>query len=68
MRVFARVVIDLGVRPARPRVAHLPEIVLLAETKDALARHAGLDPQLHRLVISLVNSEPEAFERNPIQV
>src|SRR5262245_30822569 len=48
---WAEVVIDLAVRPAGPRFSHLPEIVLAAETQNALGLRADLHPQRGRLVI-----------------
>lgn len=35
------VVVDLGARAARPRLAHLPEIILHSEWKNAIRVHAG---------------------------
>ena len=49
------VVVDLRARPARPGVAHLPEVVLRVAGEDALGRQV-LQPQLARLV---VRREPE---------
>ena len=46
------VIVDLGARPARPGVAHLPEVVLLVAAEDALLRHK-LEPQLVRLLVGL---------------
>ena len=44
------IVVDLGARAARPRVAHLPKIVLHVAREDALARHV-LGPDLPRLEV-----------------
>src|SRR5205085_9363248 len=49
---FALVEVDLRARPTRPRVAHGPEVVFLAETKDAIlgeTRHRF--PEVERLVV-----------------
>ncbi len=57
----AAIDVDLGARPARAGVAHLPEIVLVAESLDPLHRHADLlVPDLLGLVVVLVNGDPEA--------
>ena len=56
----AAVDVDLRARAARAGVAHLPEVVLVAEPLDALQRHADLFvPDLLGLVVALVNRDPE---------
>ena len=63
------VVEDLAAGPAGTRLAHLPEVVgtaarLVADTGDALARHADLiGPQVVCLVIRLVDGDPQFFLR-----
>src|SRR5215203_3278095 len=52
--------VDLRARAARAGVAHLPEVVLVAEALDAGERHADLlVPDLLGLVVALVNGDPE---------
>src|SRR5207245_7441317 len=41
---LAPVVVDLGVRPAGPGRPCRPEVVLVSQAPDPLARHAGLRP------------------------
>ena len=43
--LLAPVVVDLRVRPARPRAADRPEVLAARERDDALARHADLAPR-----------------------
>jgi hypothetical protein len=44
--------VDLGARPARPRVRHLPEVVLRAQPVDPLVGKSGdLAPERARLVV-----------------
>ena len=40
------VVVDLGARPARAGVAHLPKVLLHAERQDAVRRQAHADPDV----------------------
>ncbi len=55
--------VDLGARPARARVAHLPE-VLGVEPEDAVAPDVGdLAPELLRLVVGRVHRRPEPILR-----
>ncbi len=56
---------DLGARPTRPRVPHLPEVVLHAHREDTLARHPRLHPKLLRLGIPRHRAFP--FEDRHIQ-
>ena len=57
--------VQLGVGTARPGGARLPEVVLLAQALDALARDAHLDPLLEGLVVggyavhALENRDPD---------
>ena len=44
-------VVELGARPARPRVAHRPEVVLRAELVDPIGRDALRLPELERLLV-----------------
>jgi hypothetical protein len=58
--------VDLRARPARPGVAHLPEVVLVAEALDALHRHADLlVPDRLGLVVALVDGDPEPVAVEP---
>ena len=53
--------VDLGARAARAGVAHLPEVVLVAEPLDAVQRHADqLVPDRLGLVVGLVDGDPQA--------
>ena len=48
-------------RAARAGVAHLPEVVLVAEALDALHRHADdVVPDLLGLVVGVVDRDPDA--------
>ena len=59
----AAVVVDLRARPARARLAHLPEVVLV-EALDALHRHADLlVPDRLGLVVGDVDGDPDAGRR-----
>ncbi len=52
--------VDLAARPARAGVAHLPEVVLVAEALDALHRYADLlVPDRLGLVVALVDGDPQ---------
>ena len=44
--------IDLRAAAARPRVAHLPEVVVAAELEDAVGRHAERAPDVVGLVVA----------------
>ena len=58
--------VDLAVRPRRPRVRHLPEVVLVAETVDALSRNPGhLPPELARFVVGVVDGDVDPLRRDP---
>ena len=58
----AAVDVDLGARTARAGVAHLPEVVLVAEPLDAVHRHADLlVPDGLGLVVALVDGDPQAI-------
>jgi len=53
---------DLRIGTAGPRVAHGPEVVLVAHALDPLGPHADLvDPELLGFVVGLVDGHPEAF-------
>ena len=61
---FAAVVVHLAARAAWADIAHLPEVVLLAQAQDAVfivARH--LVPDLVGFVVVLVDRDPELFLR-----
>ena len=52
--------VDLGARSAGTGITHLPEVVLVAESLDALERHANLlMPDRLGLVVALVDGDPE---------
>ena len=52
--------IDLTTRPARPRVAHLPEVVLVPQPVDAVVGETGnVPPVPARLVVGMVDGHPE---------
>jgi hypothetical protein len=54
--VVAVVVEDFRARPARPVVAHRPEIVLGRDTDDAVIGEAGdLLPEIERFVVGVVD-------------
>ena len=63
------VVKNLAARAAGAGFAHLPEVVgtaarLVADARDALARHADLvGPQVIRFVVGLVDRHPQLFFR-----
>src|SRR6202021_2134685 len=50
-RLNPQVVEDLATRPTRPRIPHLPEVILGRHPKKPLLRHARLNPELLRLII-----------------
>ncbi len=50
-RLNPQVVEDLTTRPTRPRIPHLPEVILGPHPKDPLLRNANLNPKLLRLII-----------------
>ena len=57
----AAVDVQLAARTARAGVAHLPEVVLVAEALDALHRHADdVVPDLLGLVVAVVDGDPDA--------
>ncbi len=59
--VGAAVDVDLAARSARTGVAHLPEVVLVAESLDAFERHTDLlVPDRLGLVVALVDRDPQA--------
>ena len=50
------VVVELGVRPARPGAAHRPEVLGRGQGDDPLRRHPDPPPQIDR---DLIGAEPE---------
>ncbi len=57
----ASVDVDLAARSARTSVAHLPEVVLVAEALDAFDRNTDLlVPDRLGLVVAVVNGDPQA--------
>jgi hypothetical protein len=68
-RRLAKIHVDLAARPARPRLGHLPEVVLVAQAVDPLVRHAGdLAPEPSRLVVLMMDADPDAggVDREPV--
>ena len=62
----AAVDVDLAARPARTGVAHLPEVVLVAEALDALHRHADrVVPDRLGLVVAVVDGDPHPVAVEP---
>ncbi len=59
------IVVDLRAGAAGAHIAHGPPIVLLAKAQHPLRGRAGVDPQLHGLVIVLVDREPEPLHGQP---
>src|SRR6267378_261049 len=57
--LFAPVVVDLGVGPARPGGTGRPEVVFVTKPADPLGRDAGLLPDLEALVIVVVDAGPK---------
>src|SRR5216683_4992249 len=57
--LLAPVVMDLGVRSARPGRTRGPEVVLITKTPDPFGRDAGLLPDLKALVIVVVDAGPK---------
>ena len=63
---LAAVDMDLGARTAGPRDAHVPEVVLSSEPQNTLGSNTHLiHPDLFRLVVGLVDGEPELFGVHP---
>src|SRR5690606_9970557 len=59
--------VDLAARAARPGLAHLPEVVLVAEPEDPLRRQTrDLLPQLRGFVVRVVDRRPEALLRQAV--
>jgi hypothetical protein len=57
----APVDVDLAARATRTRLAHLPEVVLVAQALDAIHGHADLlVPDGLGLVVALVHGDPQA--------
>src|SRR5690606_19086694 len=64
LRIRAHVEVDLTARPARPRLAHLPEVVLVTEPEDAGGRQArDFLPQLRGLVVGVMDRRPQPVLR-----
>ena len=69
----APVAVDLGVRAARPRAAHRPEVLDRRQGDDPLGRHADLLPELDRdlvgaeleLRVARVHRDPDAVPVEP---
>ena len=62
----ADVHVDLGTGPARSRVPHLPEVVLVAEPEELPLLETGhLPPEVTRLGVGFVHRHPEPLRRDP---
>ncbi len=57
-RLVAPVVVELRARPARPRFAHRPEVVLLAEAQDPRGGKVPF-PELRGLVVLGIDGRPQ---------
>ena len=58
---------DLRARPARPRLAHLPEVVFLAQPENPLLRNPrDRLPQLLRVIVFAKNGNVELVFREPV--
>ena len=56
---------DFGARTAGPGIAHLPEVVLVAETVDPVVGKPGhLAPEVPRLLVGMVDGDPEPIGRD----
>ena len=59
-RLWAKIVVDLGTRAARPRLTHLPEVVFFVERNNAIPRDAGArSPEFRSRVIFSEYRDPE---------
>ena len=64
--VWTKIVVQLGARPARTDIGHLPEVVLVAQPEDPVLRQAHvLGPQVRGLVIRVVHRDEEAVRIDP---
>src|SRR3546814_15912287 len=60
------VIEDFAARPARPGVAHRPEIVAGRDTDDtAFGQPRNLAPQIECLVVGVIDSRGQLFGRQP---
>src|SRR5690348_15013085 len=63
----SHVVVDLAAWTTRTRLAHLPEVIFLAEAQDAFARRADFVPEPLRIFVSrdvliaAINREPQTL-------
>src|SRR5256885_14880586 len=56
---------DLGIWSGRARLAHLPEVVFVAEAQDSFEwQHIHLDPDALRLVVLFVDGRVEPISRD----
>jgi hypothetical protein len=68
-RLAVRDQVDLGAGPTRSGVAHLPEVLLLAEPEDpALGKPDLLVPNRVRVVVTLENRDDEPIRVQPVPV
>src|SRR3546814_1597038 len=64
--MVAMVIEDFAARPARPGVAHRPEIVAGRDTDDtAFGQPRNLAPQIECLVVGVIDSRGQLFGRQP---
>ena len=72
--MLATVVVELAARPARTRVGHAPEVVVVAlvsvaPTRHARLRHADLvAPDVPRLVVVRIRGDADALERDLVDL
>src|SRR5690606_12776721 len=60
------VVVQLRAGAAGPRLAHLPEVVLVAQAEDPRGRKPGhFLPELERLVVRVVDRRPDPIRLEP---
>src|SRR3546814_2042589 len=63
--MVAMVIEDFAARPARPGVAHRPEIVAGRDTDDtAFGQPRNLAPQIECLVVGVIDSRGQLFGRD----
>ena len=66
-RLRPEIVVDLRARPARPGLAHLPEVVFFVQPENAILRNARhLLPQLFRVIVFAKNRDVELVFRQSV--
>ena len=64
-----QIVVDFRTRPARPGIAHLPEVVFFVQPENAALRHARhFLPQALGLVVFAENRDVEPVGGNPVDL